>query len=65
MFTELRKIARVNGMDLCGENGEFHSMVMNSPDFQKKLIVNSSGIISDDEFHYLVIEKISLQLKIN
>jgi diphthine-ammonia ligase len=61
IFTEFKNIAQANGIDLCGENGEFHSIVINSPDFRKKLILKSSRIISDDEFHYLDIEKISLK----
>ena len=65
IFTEFKKIAQANGIDLCGENGEFHSIVINSPDFQKRLILKSSRIISDDEFHCLDIGEISSHFKIN
>lgn len=65
IFPELKKTVRTSGIDLCGENGEFHSMVFNSPDFLKKLILKSSQIISDDEFHYLDIKEVSLHSKIN
>jgi uncharacterized protein (TIGR00290 family) len=58
IFTEFKNIAGANGIDLCGENGEFHSIVINSPYFQKRLILKSSRIISDDEFHYLNIGEI-------
>jgi len=59
IFAEFKDIAQANGIDLCGENGEFHSIVINSPDFRKRLILKSSRIISDDEFHYLNIGEIS------
>lgn len=59
IFPEFKNIAKANGVDLCGENGEFHSIVINSPDFQKRLILKSSRVISDGAFHYVNIGEIS------
>lgn len=61
VFIEFKNIVQTNGIDLCGENGEFHSIVVNSPDFRNRLILKSSRIISDNAFHYMDIEEVSLQ----
>jgi diphthamide synthase (EF-2-diphthine--ammonia ligase) len=61
IFTEFKKAVHANGVDLCGENGEFHSIVIDSPNFNKKLMLKSSRIISEDEFNYLKIEEVSFK----
>lgn len=57
-FVKFKKNIHANGGDLCGENGEFHSIVINSPDFQRRLILKSSRITSH-EINYLTIEEVS------
>ena len=57
-FVKFKKNIHANGGDLCGENGEFHSIVINSPDFQRRLILKSSRITSR-EINYLTIEEVS------
>jgi uncharacterized protein (TIGR00290 family) len=57
-FMKFKKNIHANGGDLCGENGEFHSIVVNSPDFQRRLILKSSRITSC-EINYLKIEEVS------
>ena len=52
-FMEFKKIVHENGGDLCGENGEFHSIVINSPDFKSRLMLKSSRVTSG-EVNYLV-----------
>jgi uncharacterized protein (TIGR00290 family) len=61
IFTEFKKAVHANGIDLCGENGEFHSIVIDSPNFNRKLMLKSSRIISEDEFNYLKIEDVSFK----
>ena len=58
-FEEFRKTVYKNGSDLCGENGEYHSIVINSPDFQNRLKLKTSRIASG-EFNYLKVEEVSL-----
>lgn len=41
------------GVDACGENGEFHTMVYDGPLFKKKLIVTPGIIMSSDEYAFL------------
>ncbi len=31
LVAELKELARAFGFDICGENGEYHTMVVNSP----------------------------------
>jgi len=57
-FEEFRKTVYENGSDLCGENGEYHSIVINSPDFQRKLMLKSF-LITSGEFVYLKIDDVS------
>ncbi|MGP8154782.1 MAG: hypothetical protein ACLQBQ_11715 [Smithella sp.] len=47
---------------MCGENGEFHSIITDSPNFNRKLILKSFRIISEEEFNYLKIEEVSSKL---
>lgn len=47
-----------DNVDPCGENGEYHSIVINSPDFQRKLMLKSSRVTSG-EFVYLKIDEVS------
>jgi uncharacterized protein (TIGR00290 family) len=58
-FVKFKKSIHANGSDLCGENGEFHSIVVNSPDFQKRLMLKSS-LITSDEINYLKIDEVFL-----
>jgi len=59
-FTEFKKAAQINGVDLCGENGEFHSIVINSPNFRRSLVLKSS-LMTSGEFNYLTIEEVSIK----
>lgn len=38
---ELEKLNQINGMDLCGENGEYHTLVLDGTYFQQKIEVSS------------------------
>ena len=39
-IVELQEIGSQNGLDLCGENGEFHSLVLDSPLFNRSVILS-------------------------
>lgn len=36
------------GIDLCGENGEYHTLVVNGPIFRRRLEINFEGVIRMD-----------------
>jgi diphthine-ammonia ligase len=55
---ELAQLSRKNGLDLAGENGEYHSMVLAGPGWQHALRVEGS-VSSDPPAHRLEISRVS------
>ena len=39
--SEMKKLHQTKGLDLCGENGEYHTMIMDAPFFTKTISVAS------------------------
>lgn len=50
---ELGGIARRTGLDLCGENGEYHSLVLDGPTFKRGLRVAAFDTCDRDEMMYM------------
>jgi diphthine-ammonia ligase len=46
---QLNILGRENGLDLCGEQGEYHTLVLDAPPFLKRIEINaySKGIKGD------------------
>lgn len=59
-FAEMQAISRATGMDLCGEQGEYHTLVLDCPLFQRPISLKGCITISKDSMTYLDIKKISL-----
>jgi len=57
---DLSKINTENGVDISGENGEYHTLVTNGPMFKKQLQIDDYIKRTDDSLMYMDIEKISL-----
>lgn len=57
---ELRTLNASTGLDLCGENGEFHTLTLDAPLFKKRIIV-AYRPVSKGEVSYMKIQKVSLQ----
>ena len=51
-FDEALLAALPEGVDACGEKGEFHTLVIDSPDFALPLEVEPSGQVERDGFIY-------------
>ncbi|CAL2106229.1 diphthine-ammonia ligase [Tenacibaculum sp. 190524A02b] len=51
-ITDLKKL----NIDICGENGEYHSMVLNTPYFKKPITKEFSEVIETDAYYYLDIQ---------
>ena len=34
LIQELKELHQLNGVDICGENGEYHTIVIDGPDYQ-------------------------------
>ncbi len=40
-------------IDICGENGEYHTMVLNAPFFKHKVVINENEVTENDQYYYL------------
>lgn len=56
---ELQEIGARNGLDLCGENGEYHTMVLDAPMFQSRIVLDELSCERLDEMTWLKSGKIS------
>lgn len=50
---ELRTLRLQNGLDLAGENGEYHTVVLDGPGFRQRIRVESGVAETRDEYAYL------------
>ena len=63
VLKQLHEINLLNGMDLCGERGEYHTLVVDGPLFRERLSIEVSTKRAKDTMFYLDIEKVSLIAK--
>jgi len=59
----LEKLSELNselGVDISGENGEYHTLVLDGPMFKKRLQIDDYVIRTDDSLMYMDIKKMSL-----
>lgn len=49
-----------NGLDLCGEEGEYHTLVTDAPDFNRRLHLVASRVRERDDLAYLEIDRAEL-----
>lgn len=61
----VERLGRHNGgsIDLCGEKGEYHSLVVDGPVFRKRLKVETGGIVEDSGRFLLEIPRCRLVAK--
>ncbi|OGG24185.1 hypothetical protein A3A79_03265 [Candidatus Gottesmanbacteria bacterium RIFCSPLOWO2_01_FULL_43_11b] len=53
-------IKKLKGIDVCGENGEYHSLVLNGPMFKQKINILKSKPLYRDGYWFLDIQKYRL-----
>lgn len=53
LIEEFRLLGGQNGLDLCGEQGEYHTMVVNGPEYRSPISLNSFRIVSHEEMSHL------------
>lgn len=58
--TELIAISADNGLDLCGENGEYHSLVTDGPMFKQPITLHTFARRSTDNMAYMNIQNAAL-----
>jgi diphthamide synthase (EF-2-diphthine--ammonia ligase) len=56
-ITELRALREQNGLDLCGEQGEYHTLVTNAPEFKYGLRLGAFRAHRREELAYLKMEE--------
>ncbi len=60
---DLKRLVDNFGIDPCGENGEYHTMVLDGPFFRKKIEVQRFSKIRENRHLYLRMEEASLKIK--
>jgi uncharacterized protein (TIGR00290 family) len=56
----LKYIKHLNNIDICGENGEFHSLVIDGPIFKQKINITKSDKILREGYWFLDIQEYKL-----
>ncbi|MFH1888878.1 MAG: diphthine--ammonia ligase [Candidatus Omnitrophota bacterium] len=59
----IEDLKSVPGVDLCGENGEFHSLVYDGPIFKKMIKIMQTEKVLRDNYWFLDIQKYALETK--
>ena len=49
----VREISKVRGVDISGENGEYHTLVVSGPIFKKRISIIRAEKITRDQHHFL------------
>ena len=59
----LRTLREQNGLDLCGEEGEYHTLVTDGPGFKQRIQIGSHAKCSRDALVHLDIHALKLALQ--
>ena len=59
----IRNLKKVKGIDLCGENGEYHTFVFDAPFFRQKIEITRKEKIRRDNYNFLDIQEYKLAKK--
>lgn len=59
----LKKLAEEKGLDVCGEQGEYHTLVVAGPLFRKRLQVTHGDRVQRNGYWFLDIPRCRLELK--
>ncbi len=63
LFEDLRKIHAETGIDICGEQGEYHTLVLDGPMFKKSINIGSYSKGMTDVVMYIKPKDITLSKK--
>ncbi len=56
-LNRLMEIHKETGLDVCGENGEYHTLVTDGPLFRKGIQITSQSICTEGKFMYMQIKR--------
>jgi diphthine-ammonia ligase len=60
---QLKILHQLNGVDMCGEQGEYHTLVLDGPEYTSELIIDSFTAQKENAIMYMEIEKVTLHKK--
>ena len=56
----IRDLKKVKGIDLCGENGEYHTFIFDGPIFKQKIEITDKEKVQKGDYNFLDIKKYKL-----
>lgn len=59
-FERLQEMHRETGLDICGEQGEYHTLVLDGPSFKKRIQIESYSVVQQDSLMTIDIQGIKL-----
>jgi len=62
-YDDLLFLKEKSGIDICGENGEYHSLVLDAPLFERRIRIDKFSKLEKDGMMYMKIEEVGLQNK--
>jgi diphthine-ammonia ligase len=62
-MAELQDYSRSHSFDICGENGEYHTFVIDGPSFQKHISITTGNKVFNEGYWFQDIEKAELVRK--
>lgn len=62
-IADLRALREQNGLDLCGEEGEYHTLVTDAPEFKRRLHLGAFRVREREELAYLEMDSVQLKDK--
>ncbi len=57
---DLQRVREKNSLDLCGEEGEYHTLVTDGPDFKRRIAIHSASRRQMDSLAHWEIHKLEL-----
>ena len=58
---ELKALSKQNGVDPCGENGEYHTMTIDGPDFKEVIDISKFTKHEHDDRLYITISEFGMK----
>ncbi len=59
-IASLRALRQQNGLDLCGEEGEYHTLVTDAPEFNRRVRLGAFQVRERGDLAYLEMERVEL-----
>jgi diphthine-ammonia ligase len=63
VIADLCALREQNGLDLCGEEGEYHTLVTDAPGFKRRLHLDVFRVCERKDLAYLEIDRAELKAK--